>query len=686
MTGTNHAPVVAAPLSAAFHEDVAGFSADLLAGASDVDASDVLAATDLVQTGGRAAVFSQVGGQLVLDPAQFTDLAIGESATLTFAYNVFDGTAKVPQTLTVTVEGRNDAPVVVAGLTGITHEDAAPFTADLLAGASDVDASDVLSAIDLVQTGGRAVAFSQVGNTLVFDPAQLDGLAMGEREVLTFSYRVSDGSVTVERTLTVTIDGRTRQAVAELTADDGVIQGGVGADTLVGGAGNDQLLGSGGNDVLYGDGAPGDLGAYTVALDVDIAGFAGQETISGILVANVPADAVLSAGWRNADGSWSVPVEELDGLTLGGASAAGSAFTLGITLLVDGGSRQIAAGSVRVSFPGQAAGNDTLTGGAGSDILYGGAGDDTFVLTGEDGVWGSGVYASSESAYIGGKNQSSDTFFGGDGIDTLIATSGNDAILAQQGAATTRLTGIEVIMTGDGHDVVDMTNAWATYGGTTIDGGAGNDVLVGQKGNDTLIGGSGNDTLNGAAGSDILLGGDGNDLLVLQGGQTAGDVLDGGAGTDTVKIRLTAAQFTTAVAHDLIVFKQFLANPANAGTSFVLASLGNVAVSNAEQLQVWVDNKLIALDNPPAVVSVSGGSGAESSTEQPTQVSGTITAVDPDGDALTYTVLADGLGHHGTLSVDGSGHFVFTANDADWYGNDSFTVQIADGRGAASTR
>ncbi|MCR6628945.1 MAG: cadherin-like domain-containing protein [Magnetospirillum sp.] len=83
------------------------------------------------------------------------------------------------------------------------------------------------------------------------------------------------------------------------------------------------------------------------------------------------------------------------------------------------------------------------------------------------------------------------------------------------------------------------------------------------------------------------------------------------------------------------------------------------------------------------MVSVSGGSGAESSTEQPTQVSGTITAVDPDGDALTYTVLADGLGHHGTLSVDGSGHFVFTANDADWYGNDSFTVQIADGRGGS---
>lgn len=74
----------------------------------------------------------------------------------------------------------------------------------------------------------------------------------------------------------------------------------------------------------------------------------------------------------------------------------------------------------------------------------------------------------------------------------------------------------------------------------TIVGGAGDDVLIGAGGNNILqvdsganhlIGGEGDDTLIGGAGNDTLEGGWGNDLLFAGGGQ---NVLMGGAGNDTL--------------------------------------------------------------------------------------------------------------------------------------------------------
>lgn len=74
----------------------------------------------------------------------------------------------------------------------------------------------------------------------------------------------------------------------------------------------------------------------------------------------------------------------------------------------------------------------------------------------------------------------------------------------------------------------------------TVDGGAGNDTLVGTGsadtirgygGNDTLYGGSGNDSLNGGTGNDRLEGGAGSDRLY---GDAGDDVLVGDAGADSL--------------------------------------------------------------------------------------------------------------------------------------------------------
>jgi Ca2+-binding RTX toxin-like protein len=58
-----------------------------------------------------------------------------------------------------------------------------------------------------------------------------------------------------------------------------------------------------------------------------------------------------------------------------------------------------------------------------------------------------------------------------------------------------------------------------------LDGGAGNDVLIGG-GPTVLLGGEGDDTLRGGNGRDILIGGDGTDHLSGQGND---DILIGGS-------------------------------------------------------------------------------------------------------------------------------------------------------------
>ena len=100
------------------------------------------------------------------------------------------------------------------------------------------------------------------------------------------------------------------------------------------------------------------------------------------------------------------------------------------------------------------------------------------------------------------------TVDGGDGNDRIIGTDKADSI-----------TG------GAGNDWI-----FARGGADVINGGDGDDVLIGGAGNDVIHGDAGNDRIDGSTGDDQIFGDAGNDKL---NGGPGKDKIDGGAGTDS---------------------------------------------------------------------------------------------------------------------------------------------------------
>jgi RTX calcium-binding nonapeptide repeat (4 copies) len=70
-------------------------------------------------------------------------------------------------------------------------------------------------------------------------------------------------------------------------------------------------------------------------------------------------------------------------------------------------------------------------------------------------------------------------------------------------------------------------------GAVTLDGGNGDDALFGGNGNEKLIGGNGNDTIDGNKGNDVAFLGNGDDTFVWDPGDGS-DVVEGQKGTDTM--------------------------------------------------------------------------------------------------------------------------------------------------------
>jgi Ca2+-binding RTX toxin-like protein len=311
------------------------------------------------------------------------------------------------------------------------------------------------------------------------------------------------------------------------------LAGTAGNDTLSGTAGHDEIVSGKGNDLVYGDGdaATGPVG---LAIEATLTDLDGSEALE-IRVSGLPANASLSAGKLNADGSWSLAPADLAGLTI--SAPAGAAFTLTVaaTAIEASGASKTVTASVPVAFgAGSGAGNDTIKAGSGNDTVYGGAGNDLV----HGGSGNDVLFDGAGNDYLRG-GDGDDVLNDGAGNDMLRGGSGNDQIIASGGS--------DYYAGGRGFDTLDLTAATSAL---TIDaarhsvkgGGISAEIhsiesFVGSRFADTFTGtsrdevfnaGTGNDKIRGGAGDDTMTGGAGRDVFLW----TKQDIKSGGRDCD----------------------------------------------------------------------------------------------------------------------------------------------------------
>lgn len=477
--------------------------------------------------------------------------------------------------------------------------------------------------------------------------------------------------------------------------DADILQGDLGSDYLDGGDGDDQLVGddttlspSGGDDVLFGG----------AGMDT-LFGESGADTLDG-----GDDDDQLFAG----DGD-----DRLDG-------GAGNDLLLGETgddtLLGGEGDDQL-QGSFGDDVLDGGAGADTLFGEFGNDTLLGGEGNDAYVVG-----MGQGIDHIADS---GGEQDVvffTDALLGNIRLDVgslrIVFSAGGELHLDDFDAADPLAGSIEFFGFADGSfvsrqqliqmlgfqvrgtpgdDTLSGTglgetiqafagNDWVSAGGgndqvlasdgddivfgdggddTLLDGGAGNDYLFGGEGADRLVGGEGADVLSGDAGNDTLEGGIGNDLYFFGrgGGQdTANDSL----GVNSVQLTdgLTDAQVRFSRAgNDLRI--EVLGTTDRLTVTNWFGTPGawdSVALGDGTRLDRAAVAARLTLNQAPVLAPDS----ASTFEDNFTAVTGNALAndLDPEGRALSVTTTGTRSGTYGSLTLQSSGAFSYSVNNA----------------------
>ena len=162
-------------IETAVTQDASAFDVDLLQRAFDPDSPDTLSVdpASVTFTSVNPIGLSIGGGVLTVDPSVYAYLPEGQTEQVGFTYAITDSAGgSVTQTVSITVEGLNDAPIAVADLNATTEN--APVTTDVLANDTDVDTSDTIT---LGFTGGirmlndASLPVSPDSKNITLDPA-----------------------------------------------------------------------------------------------------------------------------------------------------------------------------------------------------------------------------------------------------------------------------------------------------------------------------------------------------------------------------------------------------------------------------------------------------------------------------------------------------------------------------------
>ena len=213
VNGADDPTVIAGPLTGTVQEDVTASAVGALTATDpETGARSFVAQNNVAGSHGQFAIDSAGNWSYALDNAALNvqSLATGQSLTETFVVATDDGTNA---TITVTVQGSNDAPVVSSTAINASEEGAAVALG--LAVPADVDTGAVLTitvtglpAIGQVQladgtpvTNGAALTAAQLAGLRYLPPVDYDGVAA----VGSFAYSVGDGTVSVAGGTSITL-------------------------------------------------------------------------------------------------------------------------------------------------------------------------------------------------------------------------------------------------------------------------------------------------------------------------------------------------------------------------------------------------------------------------------------------------------------------------------------------------
>ena len=327
---------------------------------------------------------------------------------------------------------------------------------------------------------------------------------------------------------------------------------GTGNNPLLSGIGNNPLLGNIGNNPLLGDAEDGQLtGKEKSNLDSNNSLFGGDDYLNGgagndTLRSGIGNDALNGGTGEDllfgGSGDDQLNGDEGDDALYGESGNDGLIGNLGNDSLFGGDGDDNLYGNAGNDFLNGGLGKDYISGGEGNDVIRGDS-DDVISITDSDSVSKNAPSLKANTPITEEiNNVNGDILDGGIGNDYLTGSSGNDSLIGG--------IGIDSLFGGYGNDtlyanyaegVVEDSLDLKEKNREVLDGGAGDDYLLGSLGKDFLIGGAGNDYLLGGLGQDSLIGGAGDDTLI------------GGRGADSFVFENQVTKFD--LGHDTV--KQF---------------------------------------------------------------------------------------------------------------------------------
>jgi Ca2+-binding RTX toxin-like protein len=278
------------------------------------------------------------------------------------------------------------------------------------------------------------------------------------------------------------------------------VDGGAGNDTITGGDGNDMLLGGDGNDLIIGG-----RGSDVASLG------AGDDTFT----------------WNPGDGSDTVDGQAGNDTMIFNGSNANENINLSangqrlrltrdvgaVTMDVDGTENinlNVLGGADNMTFndlSGTAVSQVNLDLGATPGAIGGDSQIDTVTVFGTNAADNVQIFGNGSSYVVTGLS----TFF------TVANSEGANDLL--------------VVNALGGDDGVSASTLPAGIVKLTVDGGTGNDMILGSQGADILLGGDGNDFIDGNQGNDSAFMGAGDDVFQWDPGDGS-DIVEGQAGND----------------------------------------------------------------------------------------------------------------------------------------------------------